>query len=52
MLLRVDLTVELVLVSLFFFEHFITPALEVGETAFDAAGLAAVEPDCAARQIG
>ncbi len=52
MLFRDDLAVELVLVALLFFEHLVTPTLEVGETAFDAACLAAVEPDRAARQIG
>ena len=51
-LLGDDLAVELVLVALLFFEHLVAPALEVGEAAFDAARLAAVEPDRAARQIG
>ena len=51
-LLRDDLAVELVLVALLFFEHLVAPALEVGKAAFDAARLAAVEPDRAARQIG
>ena len=49
MLFRDDLAVELVLVALFFFEHLVTPALEIRETAFDPAGLAAIEPNGAAR---
>ena len=52
MLLGDDLAVELVLVALLLGQHLVAPVLEIGEAALDAAGLAAVEPDRAARQVG
>ena len=52
MLLGDDLAVELVPVALLFGEHLVAPVLEIGKAALDAACLAAVEPDRAARQIG
>src|SRR4051812_49216503 len=51
MLLRHDLAVELVLIALLFLEDLVPPALEIGKAALYPAGLAAIEPDRAARQI-
>ena len=50
--LRDDLAVELVLIAFFFREHLVAPFLERGKTALNAADLSAIEPRCAAREVG
>ena len=45
-----DLAVELVLVALLLRQHRVAPFFEMGKSALETAGLAAVEPDRAARQ--
>src|SRR5204863_9123392 len=52
MFLGHDLAVELVLVALLLGQDFIAPGLEFGKAALDAAGLSAIEPHRAARQVG
>ena len=50
MLFGDDLAVELVLVAFLFRQHRVAPFLEMGEAAFQAARLAAIEPDRDARE--